>query len=242
MDINSELLALQREWERQVVEPIMECNDPAHLSRPYCMGLSEEYLTSDRRIMIVGQETKGWGTYTDDWPAPMIQSWSIGYLRRQLWGIGADEYNRSPFWRLFRLLDRAGLVPCWNNIDKLQRPIDGKTVRLTREQETQLCCRYGEEQQSLIEREIALCRPDVILFATGPQYCYPMACSFGVEEGELWRYRPTKERLLVDVTAVLGLHVPAFWTYHPAYLSRKGQLLAVTERLIEQAEKIPYPS
>ena len=96
------------------------------------MGVSNEYIRSSNRIMIIGQETKNFGLYTDDWPMNDIREWGIDYLQKQLYGIESTKnkcnYNRSAFWKLFRLLEQKGFAPCWNNIDKIQQTIDEKTV------------------------------------------------------------------------------------------------------------------
>ena len=236
-EINAHLLQLQEKWARMLLEPYVDEHPETTLSKPYYLGLAPEYLCGARKIMIVGQETKGFGSYTDDWPASDIQAWCIGYLRRQLWGVGTDAYNHSPFWQFFRLLDGAGYTPCWNNIDKIHRPGSGKIARLSREQEARLCGPYGTPRASLLQREIVLCAPDAVLFITGPQYCYPMSLALNVSEGQLWRYRPTVSTPVVDITAQAALGCKVLWTYHPAFLNRRRMLQQAVADVVAAIEK-----
>ena len=235
--INAQLLQLQEEWAETLLVPYVRANPDAMLSQPYYLGLSQEYVNSDRRVMIVGQETRGFGSYADDWSAEKIQSWCVGYLRRQLWGVGQDTYNPSPFWQFFRLLEREGYAPCWNNVDKIHRPGGGRIARLSREQEWALCGVYGDEQVSLLRREIALCAPDAVVFITGPQYCYPMSLCLGVGEATLWQCRPSLQKPIVDITSTAALGCPTFWTYHPAFLNRRKILQQVVTQIAVAAKK-----
>lgn len=226
MDLNNQLLQMQNEWNKVVVEPFFEKNNNYNLSRPYYMGLSSEYINSNKRIMIIGQETQGFGLYEDDWSMLSIHEWSIGYLRRQLWGIDKEKYsyNRSAFWKLFRSFEKYGYTPCWNNIDKIQRTINNKTVSLTYELEEHFCKQYGQDNKSLIQREIEICKPNVLLFITGPYYDFSMETSFGLEKGTLQKYRPTKDNLFSDVTDVFNLGIKVIWTYHPTFLNRNHKI------------------
>ena len=235
--MNARLLQLQEEWTATLLEPYVRANPDAALSQPYCLGLSQEYLDSNHRVMIVGQETRGFGSYSDDWSAHEIQAWCVGYLRRQLWGEGEDTYNHSPFWQFFRLLAREGYAPCWNNVDKIHRPGGGKIARLSREQERALCGAYGAALASLLQREVALCAPDAVVFITGPQYCYPMSLCLGVEESALWQQRPTTHTPIVDIRATASLGCPTFWTYHPAFLNRRRILQQVATQIALAAKK-----
>ena len=164
MDLNKQLQQVQIEWNDKIVEPFFIKGNDYNLSRPFYMGLPHEYINSSRRIMIIGQETKDFGLYDDDWSMMSIREWCIGYLRRQLWEIdkGKYGYNRSAFWKLFRAFEKHGFTPCWNNIDKIQRTIDNRTVSLTNELEAHFCKQYGSDNKSLIQREIEICKHFII--------------------------------------------------------------------------------
>ena len=235
--MNEALLNAQTEWNSFVVEPYFEKHKNTLLSRPYYMGVSNEYISSKKRIMIIGQETKDFGLYTDDWPMNNIRQWGIDYLRKQLYKIdpvkNKCKYNRSAFWKLFRIFQENGYAPCWNNIDKIQQTINGKTVPLTFEQEAHFGMQYGASRQSLIQKEIDICKPNYILFITGPNYTHSMATSFGIDEKELLLCRPYMTIPFRDVTALFHLGIKTIWTYHPTFLNRKHILNDVSNQIIE---------
>lgn len=227
MNTNSKLLELQEQWNQNVLFPYVENLDNNILSRPFYFGVSEEYLESKHKIMIVGQETRDYGHYNHDWPMPAIQKWGVDYLRRQLWKSGTEEfikghkYNRSGFWTLFRSFLKRGYVPCWNNIDKIQQAKGmASTIRLSNEHKRIFCRQYGEDNKSLLQREIELVKPDVVLFITGPNYHVSMTESLGLVEGALEELKPNRTKVCREITKEAGLGMPAFWAYHPSYLNR----------------------
>ncbi len=235
--MNDKLLKAQIEWNTYVVEPYFVKYKNATLSRPYYMGVSKEYIESPQRIMIIGQETKDFGFYNDDWPMNDIREWSIDYLRKQLYGIESTKnkckYNHSAFWKLFRLFEQKGFAPCWNNIDKIQQTIDGKTISLTFELESHFCQQYGNSKKSLIQNEIDVCKPKSILFITGPNYTHSMATSFGIDETLLWKYRPNIINPISDITDILNNGTKCIWTYHPTFLNRKHILEDIAKSILE---------
>ena len=235
--MNQELYNAQLIWNEYVVEPFFNNNTSTPLSRPYYMGVSKEYIKSNQRRMIVGQETKNCGLYTDDWPMEAIREWGIEYLRKQLYGVepvkNKCSYNHSAFWKLFRAIEQSGFAPCWNNIDKIQQTINGKTVPLTTTFESHFCQQYGEYKKSLIQNEIDICKPNKILFITGPNYTHSMATSFGINESLLSEKRPDLSTPISDITETLNLGVQCIWTYHPTFLNRKHILNDVVKNIIE---------
>ena len=235
--MNEELRRAQTEWNTFVVDPYFKTNKNTVLSRPYYMGVSAEYINSCNRIMIIGQETKDFGLYVDDWPMNDIREWGVDYLRKQLYGIVSPKnkcgYNRSAFWKFFKLFNQQGFAPCWNNIDKIQQTINGKTVPLTRELESHFCQQYGDLKKSLIQKEIDICQPKTVLFITGPNYTHSMATSFGVDETLLWENRPNIANPISDITDILGTGTKCIWTYHPTFLNRKHMLEDVFKNIIE---------
>lgn len=236
--MNGKLNSAQEIWNKIVLEPYFKDCDNTTLSRPFYMGVSDEYIKSENRIMIIGQEAKGFGLYTDTaWPMDKARNWSIDYLNRQVYRNKSSEYNytynNSGFWRLFRFFKDSGISPCWNNIDKLHQTIGNKTVPLTLKMESYFCKQYGDSNKSLIQNEIEICKPNYILFITGPHYTNSMATSFGLDENELIEVRPNIENPITDVTEIFGLGIKVFWTYHPTFLNRKQKLDDVTNKILK---------
>ncbi len=240
LEFNEALKKLQNEWNEKILIPYAK-DHPETISKPFYYGVSKEYCRANKRIMIVGQETNKFEVYTDNWPLDDIQPWCIDYLQFQLWkieAIGRDkvDYNSSPFWRMFREFDSRGITPSWNNVDKIQQynAKDEKNFPLSIEQEKYFSCRYGNDNKSLLQREIELDEPDILLFITGPNYSFTMATALGLEEKVLKSYRPTKQNFCVEITDLLNIKPKVFWTYHPAYLNRNYIIVTCVNYICEK--------
>lgn len=257
MSINEQLLKVYKTWEAEVLKPyIVERTDAGYynadnktgkwnkkyegsqISCPFYMGLTDDYINSDKkRVMIVGQEARGYGIYTRDrdkkgYEAQSSQEWSNTYLSRQLClqdNNGDLKYNASRFWALFRAL-KDDYALCWTDIDKVYYNKEGDYKgTLTYEGEAYLNQKYGDDKKSILEREIDLAKPDCIVFVIGPKYYVSLKQSFGIKDkfqGEL-----TTISQIVDVSKDLNLGIPAFWTYHPANRSKVNVIAAVKEAL-----------
>lgn len=64
--INQELKIIQELWNKNILEPYVSENNVNELSRPYYFRVSKEYLSAAKKVMIVGQETRGFGQFTDN--------------------------------------------------------------------------------------------------------------------------------------------------------------------------------
>ena len=217
--INTELLDTFLEWEQK--SNYIDIARENSLSRPYVCSISNYYFNSEKRIMIVGQETKDFPSFEDKWLEPDIQKWGVEYLEKQLWNIGDQKYNRSAFWKLFRYIEsNTGYCPCWNNVDKAHRIIDGKTKPLTVELEKALNTTKLSGEFTILQKEIAIAKTNAVLFITGPDYYQSMAASMNVDENELKLLKPTVSCLCSNISQVSKIGVPVLWTYHPTFLNR----------------------
>ena len=154
------------------------------------------------------------------------QRWAIAYYENQVHGKDSIDFkidpNPCPFWSLFRAIENGGFVPCWNNLDKvyfgdLYRDGD-EQKSLSEPAEVALSRQYARNgdstPKSLLQREIELAQPDIVLFVTGPNYAKSMEIAFGVS-GQL-NGRLNKDKKILKITDTLSIGRPAFWTYHPA--------------------------
>lgn len=239
------------------------------ISCPFCMGLTDEYINShNKKIMIVGQVARKLGSWskqwqgrtTDDlfkdidkkedyWPAKRMQNWANDYLECQLKNSTSEKYNSSAFWDFFRDLKSCGNISlCWNDLDKVNFvENDGKEKNLTYKDETVLSSKYeyDGESLSLLQREIKIAKPDIIIFAIGPYYSLSLDVALGVSDykynhmsnielskkslkvSKLFKDYPSKDRcvvqnndLKVSVNNLLGRETVVLWTYHPTALRR----------------------
>ena len=230
--MNTELLKWQMQWDEICANPYITSNKPLLFSKPFTYGVSEEYMAADFKLMVIGQEAAGFSEYNEPtgWDIPRTQQWVVDYTRRQLYGIraGDAQYKRancSPFWNFQRNLNRLGLTPSWNNVDKVYQKKtyeNGENViRLTGQQRR----KFNEDicdGKTLLQREIEISKPDGIVFVTGPHYRISMETALGLPENKLLDKKPTLDNILTDVSEEVSLGIPCLWTYHPRFLHLKG--------------------
>lgn len=237
--MNQKLLDLQTHWDKSLISSYVKEN-PYSLSRPFAYGVPEEYITADFKLMVVGQEAAGFSAYEDPtaWDLQRTQQWVVDYTRRQLWKIHAGDAkegrtNCSPFWNFLRNLNKNGLTPSWNNVDKVyrkkKRHTGEKVIRLTDDQRK----KFNEavcDGKTLLQCEIEISKPDGVVFVTGPDYRISMEAALGGIS--LGNKVLVQDQLLTDISAEAGLGIPCLWTYHPGYLCR------IHKNLIVHAQKI----
>lgn len=242
-NVNEKLLEAAKGWTEELFVPFVENNTDngnyagketkrvgEYISCPFYLGLTDEYIVNSEhkpRVMIIGQEARHYGSWvrdnkTSSFMPLMSQAWAIEYLNKQLdigfTGKFGVQYNKSRFWNLFRVLSKEFAV-CWNNLDKVYFGKDENYKgTLTYEAEKILSQRYGAENKSLLEREIEIVKPDALLFVTGPSYAISMETAFD-KNGKLSGFLNKKDGIS-DVTHILNVRMPAFWTFHPA--NRQG--------------------
>lgn len=226
--INDTLLKLQNGWIREVVNPFLQAQQKERFSKPFHLGLPDQLRPNRKLIMLIGQEARNFVDFGDGKDtAESIQQWCIQRLTKELSDGGS--HTSSPFWnfarRLYNHPDDKAVNVCWNNLDKLHRCnlMDGcakaRTFPLKYEHEKLLSRQYGPDSKSLLQREIEAVCPNALVFLTGPQYAVSMCCAFGLEPHALDAFKPTRANFVKRIDPVLNLQIPAFWTYHPRYLS-----------------------
>lgn len=191
-------------------------NDPQYSSM-FRMGFPDEFLNNDKPLlMYVGQECLHCNK-------EKTQVWIREYqnVQRTKKRITTDWFdngtNRSPFWNFYRRMSNLGFNVLWNNLDKFH-PIDNQ--RLSWEDGVRLNSPYGNDNLSVLQREIELLKPKVVVFVIGNgKYTASLASAFSVSEEELKKYEPNSQEFVAEISNVLGLkNIVALWTYHPAHL------------------------
>ena len=238
--MNKILNNYQTIWLKRVFEPYVKNNPNASLSYPFFFGVSDKYTEADKKLMIVGQETRGWSVYKPDWTIEDSQKWAIDYLNYQLHYSNDKSLkerfgrrNSSPFWNFFKLFSNDGIIPCWNNVDKAQRCVNGKTKTLTEEIELELNCKLPNSEKTLFLNEIEIAKPNVIVFITGPYYTSTMEAALNLEKGTLMNSGLSHSNGCIEITDIAELGIPVFWTYHPRHISGANELsrLDIAERI-----------
>jgi hypothetical protein len=155
MDMKQSLYNLYSSHQR-TFESIVAQFPGQDVAGPLLLSPSEKYQQQARKLLIVGQETKGWGYYADNIEA--------GMRHYEEFNVGQGYYS-SPFWnvtrKVERLLRNQEYSCAWTNISKF----DVEHKRASGEQLAAI-----SEIDSLLIKEIEIIQPDIVLFYTGPDF------------------------------------------------------------------------
>lgn len=169
------------------------------------MSPNSLYASSSNRLLIIGQETKGWNYFVNDFERQMqtYEEFNVG-----------DGYYSSPFWNVIRKVEKAlGNPPhscAWTNISKFD--LDGG--RSYDEYESTIA-----NIDNILIEEVNIIKPDVCIFFTGPNFDHRVK---GIFEGI--KYNTIEDWSLRELAQLShpSLPVNSFRTYHPNYLRRAG--------------------
>ena len=231
--VEKELRRLYDNWELG-----NENENSPKFSAMFRMGFPDEYIDSNKPLlMYVGQEDL-------DGKPHKTQAWVRKYQIVQQSKIYNEEIDRgqntSPFWEFYRKLGNMGYNCLWNNLDKFLKS-DHKT-QIEVQEAIDFNAPYGEERISVLQREISLLKPNVIVFAIGPRWKYmkSLASAFSIDVSLLYSHKPTRKNCVNDISSVLCLQdTVVLWTYHPNYLSigrLKDEALQKIEMLLKYNE------
>ncbi len=248
---NEELAKAQTEWKEQYYDRLISGQRNIVPSCAFAFGMTDTYMESNKRVMIVGQQANGHTTDYEKWCLDSFREWNIRYLLKQTdedvfdieckkkSGTAANDhsyrYNRSAFWQLFRDMEKGGFGLAWNNLEKVREyNKGGKEILMESEENLNLLNEpLPSCKASLIKREIQIADPHFIIFAVGPRSRYINAINRAFQT-QLEGY-PTVEQPIIDVTEKLGLDIPAVWTYHPTFLRRSRLYDEVVARVLFRA-------
>ena len=205
-DMNTRLLEI---YESALDELSRTLPPVGGLSRPLLLAVPDGYHRAQIKLMVVGQETRGWGDGCAFAASDLMRCYREFDLARTY------RYPGAPFWRAAHEL-YGGLNPhgperafLWSNLVKVDqyREADPNGRRPTLEVE-EAVSRLG-----LLPQEIAVTEPDAVVFFTGPDYKVRLQETFpGVDH-----------RSVCSVLSKLAhpeLPCHTYQTYHPQYLNR----------------------
>ena len=180
--------------------PVIQGNliEYSNVSGPLLISLTNDYENSGRKVLIVGQQTNGWGNLygsVEDLIST-YEEFSFG-----------KKYHNSPFWRGANLLydnicpdgPKRGFM--WTNIVKAD--VDGKRPS-----------RVIEEivaHSQLFQEELCILQPEIVVFFTGPNYDERLEVTFP-------GFR--KEPISDFSDRIISHRLPdlSYRTYHPKWL------------------------
>jgi hypothetical protein len=200
----------------------------ARASAPLLLSLHSKWSKCPTKLLIVGQETNGWGlnaTSSGTLALNTLEEFALSasgvsamISAYKTFDFARTYHNRnSAFWRAFRYLeDEVAEAPCsamWTNLFKVD--VSGSVLKNCKVKHRRL---LRAAQSGLLAEEIRLLKPQIVVFFTGPHYDDELIDAFpDVTLSQLLPSRDAREAALVHSAA---LPVCSIRTYHPTYLQR----------------------
>ena len=209
-------------------------------SFPHIVDANPSYALAPVKLFIVGQQTDDWGSEFGKWGDQKIDA-PVEKLMALYHNFNRGEtYKRvTPFfeaaYQLQELLnpkwDRYGFM--WSNLVRVDykgnmKPNDG---RVPLQVEEQICA------VPLLNGEIKIAKPDVVVFFTGPDYEARLAATF-----EGMNVEPVSG---FDVRFLARLQHPdlprnTFRTYHPGFLRRQKESQKQTGTILNKIAHLAH--
>lgn len=194
-----------------------------------------EFSQADKRIVICGQETWGWGEFGSS-----IEDCMNGYRSFFIDGEFYDGYGVSSFWKAFRffesqfaeIFEGQKIQFIWKNLSKIGRN-DGETG-VTDEIRS-----LEREYFPVFREEIKLLQPDIILFLTGPDRDHDIRFHFpDAEFSQAGDESNLRRRAWVSSPE---LPLASLRLYHPSYYAAwshryKNEAISLLTNQGEQAD------
>jgi len=180
-------------------------------TNPLLLYINEdEYNNADIKIMVYGKETNDWMKQFQNEIEPTLAGYDEFVNGGECWGYGRHFWNGVS--RFFELLQekypdkKISLI--WNNIVKVGKFGEkGFPPHYIYEVE--------REHFSIINEELKIVKPTIVLFLTGPDYDEVIEANFG----KLQYSKLNSDFSEREIAKMLLPGIPfTFRTYHPQYL------------------------
>jgi hypothetical protein len=211
MNIQSqELCELYQRYWSQLVEALRPLNPvEAGLSNPLLIDLPHDWENVRTKLMIIGQQTNGWGSFGEGYGNDPIAGLIRDYAAFQL----GRFYRPTPFWQAAYVVHMS--------LDSTIRPFSFVWSNLVKvDQHARRPAAQIEELVSqnfpVVADEVKIAHPDVVVFFTGPDYDERLQKTFTGAR---------LEEIVTDPPGLLArvkhdtLPERSFRTYHPGYLA-----------------------
>lgn len=203
-----------------VAKPLFDDKHLRELSSPLLISISDAYLTAPVRVMFVGKETNGWGSklgayYAGKDALPVLMKCYQQQMGRTKWP-----------GRFFPMLTRAARelagaqadAIAWTNLIRMDWE-HGKGFSRNSKDFSEALTKISQET---LRFEVALLKPDVIIFACGANYDSVIKATFpnrtnsaAIVKRALWQF---------NVGEIL-----CFRSQHPQAIRKKNSLLKPAE-------------
>ena len=217
-----------------------------NFSRPFLIDVNDEYINSDKKVMIIGQETYTWYGLYKDFLNEDNGVKSTQDIYRNFMLQNKANYN-SPFWNFFnKLEENSNASFIWNNVYKLET-IEyledpnklgqkvGFSLLSKNKEYKHLIEKVRIFQKDILIKEIEILKPDIVIFLTGHPYdSLFMDKQFSNIQNF---YQNIEEAILLKIDKwkfgrFENEHLPykTYRTYHPNYLNRASSKVLTAEQ------------
>ncbi|WP_067621143.1 hypothetical protein [Alicyclobacillus acidiphilus] len=239
------LQATYEEWWGRMIRAVqlLDEQDVRRLSNPFLIKCLPAYRKAKRKVLIVGKETNGWGTFyetlqhfqhanVDVHREEIIRYLQWEYEDFRMW----RKWDHTPFWRGSRELSKAVAPDDGDNsfLNTQLIPFDYENGRPPSHLEELLYSEFN-----VLPMTIEALQPDVVLFLTGYTYDERLVKTFMNQRllGNTLTFHPIDgfdQNHLVRLShQILPYH--SYRTYHPGYslLHRETAFDPVKKKLTE---------
>ncbi len=185
-------------------------------TNPLLIYLDEaKFTSSDIKIMIFGQETNDWGDDFSGNPNDALSTYDDFFNTNACYSYGGQFWN--GFNRFLTLLNQKfpqkTVASVWNNVIKV-----GNSGRDKNKPPTYI---YNIERThfNVIESELEILQPDIVLFLSGPNYDTEIRNS--LPEVSFGKLSDSFNERAIAKLKYKNLN-NFYRTYHPNYLWRNG--------------------
>lgn len=231
---NEELEAIytkDRRWEkvREFCSEYSKLQKHPQLSTPFLCTWPPAYGKSATRLFVVGQQTNAW-----KWQGITAESQPRDIMEKQADFLRLYPKYRGAFWSAVRYLqDHLGLESgnlMWSNLVKVDQCASGARRGVAAAREVRS---WFSKHFNVLPEELKVADPTMVVFFACPHYEEDLR---RLMSGVTLEPVPGCGAFLKTVGNLPVNHperVAAFYTYHPAYLRRKGQYRPVLDKMLE---------
>ncbi|MGF7141473.1 hypothetical protein [Roseimarinus sediminis] len=230
--MNKKLKELYVENFRLLVPELLEFNSKVNKNKkatnPFLLTVPTDYESFQNKIMVFGQETNGWcGECGDGGAFSNNIDKSLGIYNSFYLDGGIRKY-KGPFWNEFKRIKREiekrkNSVFVYNNINKIGKLGRGNLDKINEIQFRKF---------NIINDEINLLKPDIIIFLTGPNYDFFIKKNIGAFE-----QTTISDSIFRIVFTSKHQNIKCFKTYHPNALYHQKKNRIVIPQLIDEILK-----
>ena len=224
MNENEELKKLYEVIDDEIyhiIKPINEkLDNPQRATNPLYLSIPKEYFKADIKLMVFGQETNGWNEEYEDDVDSLLDLYRDFFESKDCYKYGKQFWNGTKILlnRITENLNPKKTEYIWNNIVKMGKIEKG----FPSEFYSSLIKPYLNE---IIEKEVAILKPNFIIFLCGPNYDRIINDVFHNPVRK--SIKNFSERELCEI--VIPNVQFSCRTYHPGFLYRNNQIRPIND-------------